>query len=69
MMGSAHIFHDKYIDKEENNKLQEVVFRWLTSDDITLNTIDGEDPEVINTAVIRLISGNIQAKHGQGFTF
>lgn len=46
VMGSAHIFHDQYIDKEENNKLQEVIFRWLTSDDITLNTIDGEDPEV-----------------------
>lgn len=48
VMGSAHIFHDQYIDKEENNKLQEVIFRWLTSDDITLNTIDGEDPEVID---------------------
>ncbi len=45
-MGSAHVFHDMYIDKEENNKLQEVVFRWLTSDEITLNTIDSEDPEV-----------------------
>ena len=45
-MGSAHVFHDHYIDKEENNKLQEVVFRWLTTDDISLNIIDSEDPEV-----------------------
>ncbi len=46
MMGSAHVFHDTYIDKEENSKLQEVVFRWLTCDDIILNSIDSEDPEV-----------------------
>ena len=46
VMGSAHMFSDQYIDKEENNKLQEVIFRWLTSDDITLNTIDADDPEV-----------------------
>ena len=45
-MGSAHMFHDHYIDKEENSKLQDVIFRWLTSDDITLNAIDAEDPEV-----------------------
>ena len=51
MMGSAHVFHDTYIDKEENNKLQEVVFRWLTSNDITLNSIDSEDPEVSTTHV------------------
>jgi intraflagellar transport protein 52 len=40
------MFHDHYIDKEENSKLQDVIFRWLTSDDITLNAIDAEDPEV-----------------------
>ena len=46
VLGSAHMFHDHYIDKEENSKLQDVIFRWLTSDDITLNAIDAEDPEV-----------------------
>ena len=49
VMGSAHIFSDQYLDKEENNKLQEVVFRWLTSDEISLNTIDADDPEVRNS--------------------
>ncbi len=39
------MFSDQYLDKEENNKLQEVIFRWLTSDDISLNPIDAEDPE------------------------
>lgn len=48
MLGSAHIFQDQYIDKEENNKLQEVIFRWLTSDDIVLDAIDAEDPEVVD---------------------
>lgn len=46
VMGSAHIFSDQYLDKEENAKLQEVVFRWLTTDDISLNSIDADDPEV-----------------------
>ena len=46
VLGSAHMFHDHYIDKEENSKLQDVIFRWLTSDDVTLNTIDADDPEV-----------------------
>ena len=46
MIGSAHIFADSYLDKEENGRLQEVVFRWLTSDDISLNSIDAEDPDV-----------------------
>lgn len=46
VLGSAHMFHDHFIDKEENSKLQDVIFRWLTSDDVTLNTIDADDPEV-----------------------
>ena len=46
VLGSAHIFSDGYLDREDNGRLQEVVFRWLTSDDITLNPIDAEDPEV-----------------------
>lgn len=46
VVGSAHLFSDQYLDKEENGKLQDVVFQWLTSDDIPLNPIDAEDPEV-----------------------
>lgn len=46
VMGSAHVFSDQYLDKEENGKLQEVVFRWLTSDEISLNSIDADDPEI-----------------------
>lgn len=46
VVGSAHMFSDQYLDKEENGKLQEVIWRWMTSDDITLNSIDAEDPDV-----------------------
>lgn len=46
VMGSAHVFSDQYLDKEENSKLQEVIFRWLTSDEVSLNSIDADDPEV-----------------------
>lgn len=37
---------DQYLDKEENGKIQDVIFRWLTTDDIILNPIDADDPEV-----------------------
>lgn len=40
------MFSDQYLDKEENGKLQEVIWQWMTSDDITLNTIDADDPDV-----------------------
>ena len=46
MVGSAHVFSDGYIDKEENSKLQEILFKWLTTDQVSLNQIDAENPEV-----------------------
>jgi len=46
VLGSVHMFNDQYIDKEENNKLQDILLRWLTTDEITLNSIDAEEPEL-----------------------
>jgi len=46
VFGSYHIFNDQYIDKEENSKLQDVIIKWLSTDDIKLNAIDAEEPEV-----------------------
>lgn len=46
VIGSNQLFLDQYIDKEENMKLQEVLIRWLGTDDIKLNAIDAEDPEI-----------------------
>ena len=44
-----HIFSqcsDQYIDKEDNNRVKDVLLSFLTSDDVKLNKIDAEDPEV-----------------------
>eukprot|EP01012_Entosiphon_sulcatum_P048512 TRINITY_DN669_c0_g1_i1.p1 TRINITY_DN669_c0_g1~~TRINITY_DN669_c0_g1_i1.p1 ORF type:complete len:474 (-),score=112.31 TRINITY_DN669_c0_g1_i1:135-1556(-) len=47
VVGSLHMFEDAWIDKEENGKLQEVLFDWLLkSPKIKLNEIDSEDPEI-----------------------
>lgn len=47
MIGSHHIFDDNWLDKEENTKLQEVIFKWLIPNtSFELNPIDAEDPEV-----------------------
>ena len=46
VVGSAHMFSDQYLEKEENEKLQEVMWQWMTSYDITLNSIDADNPDV-----------------------
>ena len=48
------MFSDQYLDKEENGRLQEVSVQLMTSDDITLNTIDAEDPEVRDCLLVKL---------------
>jgi intraflagellar transport protein 52 len=44
--GSVHMFSDEYLEQEENSKVLEVILRWLTTDEVHLNAIDAEDPEV-----------------------
>ncbi|KAM6248512.1 intraflagellar transport protein 52 homolog isoform 1-T1 [Porphyrio hochstetteri] len=57
-LGSSHMFSDQYLDKEENGKIMDVLFQWLTTSDIHLNHMDMEDPEISdytmlpNTAVL-----------------
>jgi intraflagellar transport protein 52 len=47
VLGSCHIFEDSWLEKDENSKLQEVLFDWLLhSPKVKLNQIDSEDPEV-----------------------
>ena len=50
MVGSGAMFSDQYIDKEDNHKIKEVIFDFLTNDEdgpgIKLNEIDAEDPEI-----------------------
>lgn len=46
VLGSCHIFHDQYLEQEENTKVLDVIMDFLTSDKFQLDTIDAEDPDV-----------------------
>lgn len=46
VVGSAQIFADQYIDKDENGKLFDVIIQLLTSDKISLNSIDANEPDI-----------------------
>uniref|UniRef100_T1JK26 ABC-type uncharacterized transport system domain-containing protein n=1 Tax=Strigamia maritima TaxID=126957 RepID=T1JK26_STRMM len=46
VLGSGLIFSDLYIDKEENNKIRDVLFQFLTGTDLKLNEIDADSPEI-----------------------
>uniref|UniRef100_A0A3Q3EZ04 Intraflagellar transport 52 homolog (Chlamydomonas) n=1 Tax=Labrus bergylta TaxID=56723 RepID=A0A3Q3EZ04_9LABR len=50
--GSCHMFSDQYIDKEENSKILDVVLQWLMTDNIQLNQIDAEDPEITDYTML-----------------
>jgi hypothetical protein len=51
---SGAMFSDQYIDKEDNHKIKDVIFEFLTSTDggINLNEIDAEDPEISDYTMI-----------------
>jgi len=47
VLGSTHLFHDDWLEKEENQLLQETIFRWLMRDpEVKLHDIDAQSPEV-----------------------
>eukprot|EP00164_Ancoracysta_twista_P002160 GFYU01002852.1.p1 GENE.GFYU01002852.1~~GFYU01002852.1.p1 ORF type:complete len:441 (+),score=122.35 GFYU01002852.1:170-1492(+) len=47
VLGSNHIFDDQWIDKEDNAKLQDVLFRWLVgSGDVSLDEVDAQWAEL-----------------------
>ncbi|KAJ1334325.1 hypothetical protein BSLG_008160 [Batrachochytrium salamandrivorans] len=46
VVGSAQMFSDEYIEKEENGKLFDVLIQLLTSDKIILNSIDSNEPDI-----------------------
>uniref|UniRef100_A0A665WKN1 Uncharacterized protein n=1 Tax=Echeneis naucrates TaxID=173247 RepID=A0A665WKN1_ECHNA len=52
VLGSCHMFSDPYIDKEENSKIMDVVLQWLMTDNIQLNQIDAEDPEITDYTML-----------------
>ncbi|KAH9363974.1 hypothetical protein HPB48_006978 [Haemaphysalis longicornis] len=48
VLGSCHLISDHYLDKEDNSKIKDVLFHFLTSDQVQLNAIDAGDPEVFD---------------------
>ncbi|KAM6981472.1 intraflagellar transport protein 52 homolog [Aplochiton taeniatus] len=52
VLGSSHMFSDQYLDKEENSKIMDVVFQWLMTDNIQLNQIDADDPEITDYTML-----------------
>lgn len=45
VLGSTHMFSDLFIDSEENVKIMNVIFNYLTTG-LQLDTIDADDPEI-----------------------
>lgn len=52
VLGSCHMFSDQYVDKEDNSKILDVVLQWLMTDNIQLNQIDAEDPEITDYTML-----------------
>ncbi|XP_044153360.1 intraflagellar transport protein 52 homolog [Bufo gargarizans] len=52
VVGSGHMFNDQYLDKEENAKILDVLMQWLTTNDIQLNQIDADAPEISDYTMI-----------------
>ncbi|XP_050432068.1 intraflagellar transport protein 52 homolog isoform X2 [Adelges cooleyi] len=52
VIGSGHLLTDKYINWEENDKIRELLFDFLITDNITLNEIDANDPETSDYKMI-----------------
>ncbi|XP_076034643.1 intraflagellar transport 52 isoform X2 [Oratosquilla oratoria] len=46
VLGSGHMFTDQFLDREENSKIKDVIFQFLTAKDFKLNQIDADDPEI-----------------------
>lgn len=46
VVGSAAMFTDAYVTKEDNLKIFEVILNYLATDTVKLNLIDAEDPEI-----------------------
>jgi intraflagellar transport protein 52 len=46
VLGSCQMFHDSYLDKEENSKVLDLILQYLSTDSIQLNAVDMEDAEV-----------------------
>jgi len=46
VLGSPAMFSDAYVDKEDNFQIFGIIYKFLTSDEVALNLIDAEDPDI-----------------------
>lgn len=52
VLASAHVFHDTYIQKEDNFFLQEIIFQFFSSASFSLNPIDAGNPDILEYSTI-----------------
>lgn len=45
-VGSCALFGDNYIEKEDNMKIFDAVFKYLTTEDVEINAVDADDPDL-----------------------
>ncbi|VBB29358.1 unnamed protein product [Acanthocheilonema viteae] len=48
VIGSVHIFTDQYFEKEDNNKIWDVIMKYVT-DGFALNVVDSKEPDLMDT--------------------
>jgi len=47
VLGSSYLFHDDWLDKDENGKLVDVLLKWLVgADGVAMDPLDAEEPDV-----------------------
>eukprot|EP00191_Tetraselmis_sp_GSL018_P015353 CAMPEP_0177593220 /NCGR_PEP_ID=MMETSP0419_2-20121207/9015_1 /TAXON_ID=582737 /ORGANISM="Tetraselmis sp., Strain GSL018" /LENGTH=499 /DNA_ID=CAMNT_0019084215 /DNA_START=322 /DNA_END=1817 /DNA_ORIENTATION=- len=47
VMGSARVFEDKWLDKEENSRLMDFIFKFLKpASSVKLHAVDADDPDI-----------------------
>ncbi|KAL1463768.1 hypothetical protein WDU94_015489 [Cyamophila willieti] len=52
VLGSGAMWSDSYLDLEENDKLRQIIFSFLLSNDISLNQIDSDDADVTDYTLV-----------------
>lgn len=52
VIGSSLMMADAYIDKENNSDLMQVIISFLVNNDITLNQIDADDPDIADYVLV-----------------
>lgn len=46
LIGSMNFFHDDFFEKEDNQKIQNAVFRWILNDEGNLEQSIKNEPEL-----------------------